>query len=148
MTLKQLIGNTISVFTDKLVLGIHEYNILKKQDLKVVDERLLHNLESPDQLRKFYTAENKFISGPIHSVKGKKEEVYCILQITEPLQRAPEIAQNKQTKIKKKRLFTSRDERLVEFFCKIVGLAIDLHFQIEKTKEQKKRYSDFVVASN
>lgn len=128
--------------------SINEYPVLKHQESKNIEERVLQSAESSDALKRFISTEGKLISIPIQPIKDKREDVYCVLQITDPLFRNFEEGTNRKQKVKKRRLFTARDEKTMVFVSSLISVVLDLHFLNEKLQEHNDKYQHFIDSSN
>lgn len=128
----------------EFALGKTYYPVVKHQESKRMDERLLQTaVDSPEAMRKFAVTEQKLISSPIFSIRDKRDDIYCVLQITDPLFSHAESSK----KLKKRRLFSFRDEKTAIFLSKVLALALDLYFLNEKLHEQKAKYQHFSDSS-
>ena len=82
------------------------------------------------------------LSAPVLSF-FKKNSLWCVLQITEPLAYGPN-----QTRIKRKKGFSIRDELIMNLYSRILTLIIDAIIYQEKLKKAQRNYDSFVDIGN
>ena len=130
---------------DKFILGLQEYEVVSQKETLLVDERLFNNVDKLDSLRRFFNNASQVLSVPILSSK-RNEELFCVLQVAEPIVSGGAGQNPNPTKNKRKRLFTIKEELMAQLIGKVLGLCIDMEVHQSKIKLLKQHHREFAKA--
>lgn len=107
--------------------------------------QLLNNVDQFETLKKFYSVGGKVLSCPVISTTRGKEDIYCILQVSEPIQVKTEASPSKRNQIA--RLFQYKEEVLLQLIAKLLGMCIEINDYVANVQQVKAQHREFAQSS-
>jgi len=122
--------------TSRILFSTTEVKIIEKKEEASADEEALNKVESTSELEKPFNNEGRGVSCPIFSTSDT-EKFWGVIQISNP---ASSINGSKSVR---KKGFTRKDETLLDFYAKIIGFFIDIHYRDWLIKEKDQKFNNY-----